>query len=221
MDTMKILLGATIALLLGALAVSWQGMNQGVKKAPADQLARINKQIQELQKQQDDLARQRKIDELRAATPATPTASSNAAQIEALKAQIKANEEAAARDAAAKAERDKKLQQDEEGLEATRNLEQSDKELRQARMIGEALLIARVKEYVEDAQVGGFITMSVIMPEQVQVGTVLAIRRNKTGMLGQFKVSDVAADGAIANPLPGFGPVVPQVGDELILPPPF
>ena len=59
------------------------------------------------------------------------------------------------------------------------------------------------------------------MPEQVQVGTVLAIRRNHTGMLGQFKVSEVTAEGAIANPLPGFGPSAPKVGDELILPPPF
>ena len=221
MDTMKILLGATIALLLGALAVSWQGMNQGVKKASPDEVTRLKKQIQELQQQQDALVLQRKIEDLKAATPPTPTASTNAAEIEVLKAQIKASEETLAREAAAKAERDKKLAMEEEGHAATRDLEKSDKELRQARMIADALLIGRVKEYVEDAQYGGFITLEILMPEQVQAGTILAIRRNKTGMLGQFKVSDVAADGAVANPLPGFGPVVPQVGDELILPPPF
>ena len=59
-----------------------------------------------------------------------------------------------------------------------------------------------------------------IMPEQVQTGAIVAIRR-KTGILGQLKVSDVTAEGAIANPLPGFGPVQPQVGDELILPPQY
>ena len=48
MDTMKLLLGATIALLLGALAVSWQGMNSGVKNAPPDELARLKKQVTEL-----------------------------------------------------------------------------------------------------------------------------------------------------------------------------
>ena len=87
-------------------------------------------------------------------------------------------------------------------------------------MIAQALLIGRVKEYVEDAQYGGFITFDILMPEQVQVGTILAIRR-KTGILGQLKVSDVSAEGGIANPLPGFGPVQPQVGDELILPPQY
>jgi hypothetical protein len=56
------------------------------------------------------------------------------------------------------------------------------------------------------------------MPEQVQPGAILAIRRN-TGILGQVKVSDVTAEGAIASPMPGFGPVEPKVGDELIIPP--
>ncbi len=45
--------------------------------------------------------------------------------------------------------------------------------------------------------------------------------RRKTGILGQLKVSDVTAEGAIANPLPGFGPIQPKVGDELILPPQY
>ena len=33
------------------------------------------------------------------------------------------------------------------------------------------------------------------MPEQVQTGTIVAIRR-KTGILGQLKVSEVTAEGA-------------------------
>ncbi len=56
------------------------------------------------------------------------------------------------------------------------------------------------------------------MPEHVQVGTVLAIRR-KTGILGQVKITDISAEGAIGSPMPGFGPVEPQSGDELIIPP--
>jgi len=87
-------------------------------------------------------------------------------------------------------------------------------------MIAEALLVAKVREYVEDPDYGGFATIDVTMPEQVQPGTILAIRR-KTGILGQLKVSDVSAEGAIANPLPGFGPIEPQPGDELILPPQY
>lgn len=219
---MKLLLGATVALLLGALAVSWQGMNTGVKNTSPDEIARLKAQVAELRKEQDNLQLEKRIQQPRAAAAAMPTAADNAAEIAALKAQAEANKAALAaiEEEKAKAERDKKISQDEEGLLSQRDLEKGDTELKRARMIAQALLIGRVKEYVEDAQYGGFITFDVLMPEQVQVGTILAIRR-KTGILTQFKVSDVTPEGGIANPLPGFGPVQPQVGDELILPPQY
>ena len=53
MDTMKVLLGATIALLLGALAVSWQGMKIGVRNTPPDEIARLEKQVRELTLEQE------------------------------------------------------------------------------------------------------------------------------------------------------------------------
>ena len=220
MDTMKLLLGATVALLLGALAMSWQGMNHGLNNTSPDEIARLKKQVSELRLEQDKLQFEKQILQLKA-TPA-PTAATNAADIAAMKAQLEANKTAlqeldATKD---KTKRDAKVAQDEEGLLSQRDLEKGDNELRRARMIGEALLIGRVKEYVEDTQYGGFITFEIAMPEQVQVGTILAIRR-KTGILGQLKVSEVSADGGIASPLPGFGPVQPKVGDELILPPPY
>jgi hypothetical protein len=142
--------------------------------------------------------------------------------MEQMKAQLAANQAALAQIEAEKANaaRDAKVAQDEEGLLSQRDLEKGDNELRRARMIAEALLIGRVQEYVEDAEYGGFVTFQILMPEQVQPGTILAIRR-KTGILGQLKVSEVTAEGGIANPLPGFGPVNPEVGDELILPPPL
>jgi hypothetical protein len=220
MDTMKLLLGATVALLLGALAVSWQGMTRGVKNAPADEIARLKKQVAELRMEQDKLQLERQLQQLKATTPAAPSPASNAAEIEAMKAQVEANKAALAQLEAEKAQRDAKVAQDEEGLLSQRDLEKGDTELRRARMIAEALLIGRVKEFVEDAEYGGFITFDITMPEQVQPGTIIAIRR-KTGILGQLKVSDVTAEGGIANPLPGFGPVNPQVGDELILPPQY
>jgi hypothetical protein len=220
MDTMKLLLGATVALLLGALAVSWQGMNTGVKNAPADEIARINKQLAELRLQNDRLLIEKQLQEARASTPAVPTPMSNAAEIEAMKAQIERGKEAIAELEAEKAKRDAQTEQAEEGLIGQRDLENGDAELKRARLIAEALLIGRIQEYVEDAQYGGFATFTIVMPEQVQVGTILAIRR-KTGILGQLKVSDVTPEGGIANPLPGVAPVQPQPGDELILPPPF
>ncbi len=220
MDTMKLLLGATVALLLGALAVSWQGMNTGVKNTPPDEIARLKKQVSELRQEHDKLQLEKQIQQLKASAPAMPTPATNAAEIEAMKAQVEANKAALAKIEEEKAARDAKIEQDEEGLLGQRDLEKGDAELRRARLIAEALLMGRVKEYVEDAQYGGFITFDIAMPEQVQVGTILAIRR-KTGILGQLKVSEVSAEGGIANPLPGFGPVQPQVGDELILPPQY
>ena len=218
MDTMKLLLGATVALLLGALAVSWQGMKNGVKNAPSDELARLEKQVSELRAEQDKLALERQLQTLRSAAPVTPTPAP--AEIEAMKAQAEAGKAAIQKLEEEKAKRDAKVADGEELEMDRRKLESTDIELKRARMIAQALLIGRVQEYVEDAQYGGFITFSVLMPEQVQVGTILAIRR-KTGILGQLKVSEVSADGAIANPLPGAGTFKPEVGDELILPPQY
>jgi hypothetical protein len=222
MDTMKLLLGATIALLLGALAVSWQGMRDGVENAPADEVARLRKQITELRMEQDKLQLEKQIQQLKASAPTMPATGGSPAEIEEMKAKLAANEAALAQLEAERerAALDAKVAQDEEGLLSQRDLEKGDSELRRARLIGEALLIGKVTEYVEDAEYGGFITFQILMPEQVQPGTILAIRR-KTGILGQLKVSDVTAEGGIANPLPGFGPVNPQVGDELILPPQY
>jgi hypothetical protein len=222
MDTMKLLLGATVALLLGALVMSWQGMNRGVENAPADEIARLRKQISELRAEQDRVQLEKQIQQIKASTPEMPATSH--AEIDAMRAQLAAQQAALAGIEAEKekerAARDSRLAQDEEGLLSQRDLEKGDSELRRARMIAEALLIGRVQEVVEDAEVGGFITFQILMPEQVQPGSVLAIRR-KTGILGQLSVTDITPEGGIANPLPGFGPVQPQAGDELILPPPF
>lgn len=215
---MKLLLGATIALLLGALAVSWQGMNQGVKNTPPDEIARLQKQVKELRAEQDNLKMQRDLQQLRSESVQTPANS----ELETMKLQVAQNklalEEIELRKEAEA--RDKKVADLEEVEMDKRGLESNDSELRRARMISEALLVGRIKEYVEDAQYGGFVTFDVLLPEQIQAGVIVAIRR-KTGILGQLKVSDITSEGAIANPLPGFGQVKPQVGDELILPPQY
>jgi hypothetical protein len=221
MDTMKLLLGATVALLLGALVVSWQGMTSGVKNTSPDEMARLKKQIAELRMEQDNLQRERQLQQLKSMPAPAPATTASAEQVEAMRAQLAANNAALAQlELEKQAAQDAKLAIEEEGLLGQRDLENADSELKRARMIGQALLIGRISEIVEDAQFGGFMTFDILMPEQVQVGTILAIRR-KTGILGQLKVSDVTAEGGIANPLPGFGPVQAQIGDELILPPQY
>ena len=220
MDTMKLLLGATIALLLGALAVSWQGMKTGVRNAPSDEIGRLEKQVKELRAEQDKLQLEKQMQQLRGSAADSPV-SSAAADLAAIRAQMEAQAAArAAEDAAARAKRDAKVADATELELEKRELGKRDPEFKRANMIAQALLIGRIREYVESPQGGDFVTFDVLLPEQVQIGAIVAIRR-KTGILGQLKVSDVTVEGAIANPLPGFGAVKPQVGDELILPPQY
>lgn len=215
MDTMKLLLGATIALLLGALAVSWQGMKTGVRNTPSAEIARLETQVRELRAEQDKLQLEKQRQQL------IGTAPDPDAELNAMKLQLAQQKQALDQiDQQERDLRDKKVADEEEVLGDQRALESKDVELRRARMISQSLLIGRVKEYVEDPALGGFVTFEVLMPEQVQTGAIMAIRR-KTGILGQLKVSDVSAEGAIANPLPGFGTVKPVAGDELILPPQY
>ena len=212
---MKLLLGATIALLLGALAVSWQGMKTGVRNTPSAEIARLETQVRELRAEQDKLQLEKQRQQL------IGTAPDPDAELNAMKLQLAQQKQALDQiDQQERDLRDKKVADEEEVLGDQRALESKDVELRRARMISQSLLIGRVKEYVEDPALGGFVTFEVLMPEQVQTGAIMAIRR-KTGILGQLKVSDVSAEGAIANPLPGFGPVKPVAGDELILPPQY
>lgn len=223
MDTMKLLLGATIALLFGAVVLSWQGMKQGERNTPPDELARLQKQINELRQEQDRLAREKEYRQLREAAPAPAVpAAVGEAEREALKAEIAAKdaEIALIAEEKAKAERDAGTFRDEAGLIGQRDLEKNDGELRRARLISEALLMGRVKEYAEDPQFGSFVTFEVLMPESVQPGVTLAVRR-KTGIIAQLKVSEVTAEGGIANVLLGFGNFKPEPGDELILPPQY
>ena len=214
---MTILLGATFALLLAAVFLSFQGMNEGVKNAPEDELARLRSQVDQLRVEQERLKLEKDLQQLRA-TP-DPVAA-GPSEVDRMKAELMAKEAELAALAEEKETAEKKAEtyRDEAGLIGQRELEKSDNVLRRARLIRDALLIGKVKQYVMDPEAGGFAVIDVVLPEHVQVGTVLAIRRH-TGILGQVEVTDISAEGAIGNPLPGFGPVEPEVGDELIIPP--
>lgn len=214
---MTILLGATFALLFAAVVLSFSGMKEGVRNAPQDEIARLQTQLDQLRLEQDRLALEKQLQQMRS-NPVPETAGPS--EMERMKAELAAKEAEMARLAEEKADAEKKADtyRDEAGLIGQRELEKGDNELRRARLIRDALLIGRVSSFIANPEVGNFITIDVVMPEQVQSGTILAIRRN-TGILGRVKVSDVTAEGAIASPMPGFGPVEPQVGDELIIPP--
>jgi hypothetical protein len=142
----------------------------------------------------------------------TPTPAANVAAMQDQIAQLQADKEKAERDAAT-ADR-------EAAFVGGKVLENRDKEARRARLISQALVIAKVKEWVESPEAGTFATLDIVMPENVQPGTVLCLRRN-TGILGRLRIDDVNIEGAIANPVSAFTETRPQAGDELILDPTF
>lgn len=213
MDAMKFLLGATAALLLGAIIVSWQGMRSGVENASPEEIKQLQEQIAELKA---ELESNKQPGGLEApAPPVELTMEEQLAEAQRKLAEMEAQQQLAAN----QEDLDAKLQRDEQGLIEQKILESKDDELRRARLISQALLVGRVTDYVDDPQYGGFITMEVLLPEQLQVGSIIGIRRNQTGILHRFKVSDISPDGAIANPITKIGDLKPQKGDELIFPP--
>ena len=216
---MTVLLGATFALLLAAVVLSFNGMNEGVKNAPSDEIARLQNQIDRLRIEQERLDVERELRQTRE-MPAREEATANASEVEEMKAQLAAieAEKAALEEEKDLAEKKADVYRDEAGLIGQRELEKGDNELRRARMIRDALLIGRVSQYVSDPTLGGFAIIEIVLPEHVQVGTVLAIRRN-TGILGRVTITEITGEGAVGSPMPGFGPVEPQTGDELIIPP--
>lgn len=220
MDTMKLLLGTIIALLLAALVMSWNGMRDKVAATPDDEVAKLREQVSALRAEQERQALERQYVR-NGSLPVAPPADA-AADLDAMKKQV---EESQARLAAIEAEKaakekESKLSDEEQLLLDQRDMEKKNSLMREARLVSQALLVAKITEFVEDAQTGNFATIQILMPEQVQVDTILAIRR-KTGILGQLKVTAVEGTEAVASPLPGFGPIQPIAGDELILPPRF
>jgi hypothetical protein len=117
-------------------------------------------------------------------------------------------------------EKEANLAKKEGGLIAQRDIEKSDKELRRARQISEALLMARVMEFINDPSTGSFVTIQLVMPEYVTVDTILSIRR-KDGIIGNIKVREIIGTEAVADLMPGAGPFTPETGDELIVAPAF
>ena len=214
---MTILLGATFALLLAAVVLSFQNMNDGVRNASPDELSRLRGQIDQLRMEQDRLQLEKQLQDVRANQSSEV---SSVSELEKMKAELAAKEAEIVALAEEKDDAEKKAEtyRDEAGLIGQMELEKKDNELRRARLIRDALLIGRIQEFVSNPEIGGFATIEIVMPEHMQVGSVLAIRRN-TGILGKVKITDISTEGAIGSPMPGFGPIDPQPGDELIIPP--
>jgi hypothetical protein len=223
MDTIKMLLAATTALLFGAFAWNWYNQRGEIKNAPTNELARIRLQLEEIKREELNLNAEKRLREMGVGS-STPNNLSQPSQgsIAEKEAKLREIEE---RNKALQDELDMKLKESEvkkqeDVLLEVKVLEKTDKELRRARQIKEALLMAKVSEFVNNPNTGSFVTIQLVMPEHVQVDTVLAVRR-KDGIAGNIKVREIIGKEGVADVLPGIGPFSPEAGDELIVPPAF
>lgn len=217
------LLATTTALLLGALAWTWQTQKNLSNAAPSSELARIEKQIEDIKREDAILRSEKQLRDMSvAATASGQFNPNNAFSLDDKAAKLREIEE---RNAALQLElemkeKEVKVAKAEGGLIAQRDIEKSDKELRRARQIVEALLMAKVMEFRDDPTTGSFVTMQLVMPDHVTVDTILSVRR-KDGIAGNVKVREIVGGEAIADVMPGIGPFTPVAGDELIVAPAF
>lgn len=216
MDTLKILLIATVALLCGGLVVSVKRMNQQVQATPAEEMEALRMQLREMEQEMErlklDKERRMLREEVNKPSPTDPVTRQEVAEtktdLEERLAQLEEETKAAKEDA--------ERAEAEAGFLTERYAEDRNKAARRARVINDAMQVATVKEWVEDPNFGGFAVLQIERADNVQPGVVLAIRRN-SGILGKLKVGEVTAEGAVANPVTAFTEVKPQPGDELIL----
>lgn len=220
------LLAATTALLLGAFAWNWLNQRGEIKNAPANELARIRLQLEEIKREELNLSAEKRLREMGvgSSTPnnlsqPTQTSPGSVAEKEAKLREIEERNKALQDELDMKL-KESKVKKQEDVLLEVKNLEKTDKELRRARQIKEALLMAKVSEFVNNPDTGSFVTIQLVMPEHVQVDTVLAVRR-KDGIAGNIKVREIIGKEGVADVLPGIGPFSPEAGDELIVPPAF
>jgi hypothetical protein len=204
MDTIKILLGITVALLVGALAMSWKNFRQEVRDTPPKELAQVQRQIAEIELQRKQLQEER--DRLLQGEPLIPEAAPESAPIPEMAPQDVPETGAVFGD---------DLPQEDVVPEEVPPVPGAEE---RAKAIAAAPVVAKLAEWVEDPQLGAFATLQITDAAAVKAGAVVCVRRG-SGLLGKLKVSEVTPEGALANALSVFGEVKPKAGDELILEP--
>lgn len=218
MDTIKLLLAATCAILLGALAWNVKKTNDQAKNPSATELTKIQRQLDDIKREEQILITEKKLREMGfASAPVEKPQDNKMAEMEAKLAAIEAQNkelETQRQDAEKKAA----VSEEEAGMIATLDVESRDKQMRRSRQINQALLMASVKEIVNDPKFGTFVTINILMPENVTADSILSIRRNGV-TVGQVKVRVIEGSEGVADIMPSATPFTPQVGDELIVDP--
>jgi hypothetical protein len=211
MDTIKILLSLTVALLLGALAMSWKGFQQDQKGTPPSELAEVQRQIDQIRVERERLKLERERLMLGdvavgSSTLPAPMRAPVPAPVPAVPPMEVIPEQAAEAPPAALPPPPA-----DEPVPALPGMDE------RAKKIAAAPAVAKITEWVENPELGAFATIEVKDPA-LKADTVICVRRN-SGILGRLKVSQVTPEGAIANAMGQFPGVKPAAGDELILEP--
>lgn len=208
MDTIKIMLGMLVALLVGALAMSWKGFRQEVHDTPKKELAEVQRQIAEIEQQRKLLHEEKERMMLgiplgqKTPAPGEAPAIPEVAPQNAPETGAVFEDDAPAQEAVPETPEQPAMPSAED----------------RAKAIAAAPAVGKIKEWVEDPNFGAFATLEVIDAAAVKAEAVLSVRRG-TGLLGKLKVSEVAPEGALASPTAVFGEVKPKVGDEVIVEP--
>ncbi len=208
MDTMKVLLGATIGLLVAFVVLAFTNLDKE-RSAELEELRLQNAQLK--------------------AAPAVvvqplPTVAPQAAakvpaetqkELDRLKAELQAANDEALRRAEAAAKLAAESQAPDPVLDEPTTL--PAKMEKRALAVQNALLLGTVSSYNEDFNLVSF---SITREGMIDRGMTIGIRRN-TGIVGRIKVTDLEAGSGIGEAVIGtfLGGLDIQVGDELIIPP--
>lgn len=208
MDTIKILLGATVALLLGALAMSWKNFRHEERNVPTEELRKIETQIAEIRLEQERLRLERM--RILHGEPATPAPAE-----EVITDPADIPDTGGVYESPPEAVTPPPAMADDAAGPAEEAPVAPAAEVDRAELIKAAPAVAKVGEWVED---GGFAVVQVLDSSVVKPGAVLCVRRH-SGILGRLKIGEVTPEGAIANAIAQFPGPKPQPGDELIVEP--
>jgi hypothetical protein len=222
MDTIKILLALTTAVLAAALAWSYSQQKEQSTKPPKDELARIEQQLAALAIEEKNIEHERHLRSL--GIDVLSTSRQQQQKDAAAQQALTEKQEREAADAAkalleleAK-QSDKEFRNEEQGIVDLKKVEKNNKDFRNSNLILQALPMARVTEHVDDPELGNFVIFDIKVENVVNVDTVLALRR-KDGIAGFVRVTSIQGVEGVAELLPGAGKFVPQVGEDLILDP--
>lgn len=236
---MKILIGATFAILVASLVIAYQQMKSSEidsSDSHAQEIARIEKRIAQLESalasnQQAPTTAPQPITasnpHFQQSAPANPLEQhaqnqAHLRELEQLRAELaKAN--AGEQKALSEVEAANKKAARADGEASALAKEVVDRRKpndARGRQIINALLMASITQYDEQEKIGA---IKIERTTSVSEGLILGIRRN-SGIVGRIRVGAITGDRAIFDPIPGSffnGKIDIRISDELVVPPAF